>query len=91
MIGFSVGRNAAHADKLDDFKEAAAKKGCESIPYSDLQSDCKSQQSEVKGWCDGGRGPVTCEIGVTADLQSKLEKERVLWTAVASPALCHRW
>ena len=77
VLMFSVSAiTAAHADKLDDFKEAAGKKGCESIPYSDLQSDCKSQQSDVKGWCDGGRGPVTCEIGVTADLQSKLEKEK---------------
>lgn len=77
VLMFSVSAiPVVRAEKLDDFKEAASKKGCESIPYSDLQSDCKSQQSEVKGWCDGGRGPVTCEIGVTADLQSKLDKAK---------------
>jgi peptidoglycan hydrolase CwlO-like protein len=66
----------AHADKLDDFKEAVNKKGCESIPYSDLQSNCKSQQSDVHDWCDGGRGPVTCDVGGTRDLVAKLEKEQ---------------
>lgn len=64
------------ADKLDDFKDAASKQGCESIPYSDLQSNCRSQQGEVHDWCDGSRGPITCEVGVTKDLQSRLEKEQ---------------
>lgn len=66
----------AWADKLDDFKEAVNKIGCESIPYSDLRSNCKSQQSDVHDWCDGAKGPVTCDIGVTRDLQSKLDREQ---------------
>ena len=62
VLMFSVSAiSAAHADKLDDFKEAAGKKGCESSPDADVNSDCKSQRSEVKGWCDGGRRPVRGE------------------------------
>jgi len=64
------------ADKLDDFKEAVNKIGCESIPYSDGRSDCNSQQGEVHRWCDGEKGPVTCELSATRDLQSKLASEQ---------------
>lgn len=64
------------ADKIDDFKEAVNKQGCDSIPYSDLRSTCNSQQDEVHRWCDGEKGPVTCELGVTRDLMSKLVSEQ---------------
>ena len=39
--------SSARADKLQDFKEAVAGEGCERIPYADLRSNCKSQQSDV--------------------------------------------
>ena len=70
------GGTAAHADKLDDFKEAAANSGCNSIPYTDLRRNCRSQQSEVHPWCDGGRGPVSCATGVTAQLRVDLTREQ---------------
>ena len=34
-----------------------------------------SQQSDVHPWCDGSKGPVKCEVNVTRDLRSKLERE----------------
>lgn len=71
-----VSQSIARADKLDDFKDAVSKTGCESIPYSDLQSNCRSQQGDVHDWCDGYKGPVACDIGGTRDLQSQLDKEQ---------------
>lgn len=68
--------NLAHADKLDDFKDAATRQGCDSIPYGDLRSSCRSQQDEVHPWCDGDKGPVSCAANETRDLQSKLEREQ---------------
>lgn len=59
----------ARADKLEDFREAVAKVGCDAIPYSDPRSNCRSQQDEVHPWCDGSKGPVTCS-GRTSDLTS---------------------
>jgi seryl-tRNA synthetase len=71
-----VCETTAWADKIDDFKEAVNKTGCESIPYSDQRSNCNSQQDEVHRWCDGEKGPVSCELGVTRDLQAKLASEQ---------------
>lgn len=39
------------ADKLDDFKEAASRTGCEAIPYSSDRSDCKSAQEKKDDRC----------------------------------------
>jgi len=55
----------ASADKLSDFKDADRyTEGCDTIPntssYSSDRSACTSQQSSVKEWCDGGRGPTSC-------------------------------
>src|SRR5882724_11702333 len=77
MISLALGASVASADKLSDFKEAVANKGCESIPYSDYRSSCQSQQSQVHDWCDGGRGPVTCgNESITRQLKDNLEKEK---------------
>ena len=61
---FVLGVSAVFPDKLSDFKDAVNaandRKGCESIPYSDLRSNCMSEGSHVHEWCDGSRGPVTC-------------------------------
>lgn len=35
MVTLSLGASVASADKLSDFKDAVANRGCESIPYSD--------------------------------------------------------
>jgi hypothetical protein len=66
--------STAHADKLDDFKDAVTRDGCDSIPYSDLRSSCRSQQSDVHPWCDGSRGPVSCERGATSNLRANLAR-----------------
>jgi hypothetical protein len=70
-----LGEPTAWASTLDDFKEAAGKTGCESIPYTDQRSTCGSQQSDVHSYCDGERGPVSCELGVTQNLTSQLVRE----------------
>jgi peptidoglycan hydrolase CwlO-like protein len=77
LVTLALGASVASADKLSDFKDAVAKKGCESIPYSDYRSSCQSQQSQVHDWCDGSRGPVTCgSENVTRQVKDNLEKER---------------
>lgn len=78
---FAMGVSVAFADKLSDFKDAVdaanAAKGCESIPYSDIRSSCKSAGSEVHDWCDGGRGPVTCDNEqITRQAKYAVEKEK---------------
>jgi hypothetical protein len=74
---FTIGHSIARADKLSDFQEALQKSGCESIPYSDLQSTCKSQQEKVHEWCDGSRGPTSCgSEGITRQLKTAIETAR---------------
>lgn len=74
---FALLCSQARADKLSDFKDAVGNKGCDSIPYSDLRSTCKSQQSEVHDYCDGKRGPVTCgSARITRDLKENIEKKK---------------
>jgi hypothetical protein len=77
----ALGASVAFADKLSDFKDAVAaanaRKGCESIPYSDLRSACSSEGSRVHEWCDGSRGPVTCgSEGITRQVKDAVEKEK---------------
>jgi hypothetical protein len=69
---FVLQSSPAKADKLDDFKEAVNHEGCNSIPYGDLHSICRSQQSAVHPWCDGDSGPITCDGGGTRDLRWEL-------------------
>ena len=67
----------ARADKLQDFKDAvAASPGCSSIPYSDLSKTCSGRGDVMHEWCDGQRGPITCDQGTTRTLNERLEKER---------------
>lgn len=51
----------ATAQSLSDFKDAAGKKGCDSIPYSSLRSSCQSKQRDVDSWCKGSKGVWSCE------------------------------
>jgi len=77
VVTLALGASVASADKLSDFKDAVANKGCESIPYSDYRGSCQSQQSQVHDWCDGARGPVTCgSEAITRQVKDNLEKEK---------------
>ena len=77
IITLAVGASIAVADKLSDFKDAASKAGCDSIPYGDLRSDCKSEGGRVHEYCDGSRGPVSCgSASITRDLKDALEREK---------------
>lgn len=69
------------ADKVDDFREAvkAARndEGCKSIPYSDLRRNCVDQGVPMHDYCDGKKGPVTCDReGISRQLTNNLERER---------------
>lgn len=66
----------AQAEKLDDFKEAASKDGCDAIPYGDMQRSCRSHWKDVDHWCGGYKGPVKCDGGPTGNLLSQLGKEQ---------------
>lgn len=66
----------ASAEKLDDFKEAASKDGCEAIPYGDMQSNCRSYMKDVGHWCGGYKGPVKCDGGPTGNMLSRLKTEQ---------------
>lgn len=68
--------SVANAEKLDDFKDAASKEGCEAIPYGDMQSDCRSYMKDVGHWCGGYKGPVKCDGGPTGTLLSRLNTEQ---------------
>lgn len=73
----ALGVSVAVADRLSDFKDAVGKDGCDSIVYSDLKSNCTSEQSYVHDYCDGSKGPVTCgSENITRQLKSNIEKEK---------------
>lgn len=72
VLVFSLFSNSlAVADKADDFKDAATKTGCESIPYSDQRNQCRSQQAYVDEWCKGSRGPTSCTPNAKVTLINK--------------------
>jgi hypothetical protein len=64
----------ALADLESDFKDAAGRDGCASIPYSSLRSDCGTQQSGVDDWCKNSSRPVSCgSESQTRDIKRKIE------------------
>lgn len=76
-----AGGSIAHADKLSDFQDAKKaaedKKGCESIPYSGLRDNCKSQQENVHPYCDGDKGPVSCgSESITRQLKDAIDRAK---------------
>lgn len=63
----------AVADTLSDFQYAARQKGCASIPYSDLQSQCVNTQRKVDDWCKS-RGKIGCDdLGSVPGLNKSIE------------------
>lgn len=74
---FVLRTSAASADPLSDFKDAVGQVGCASIPYSDLRGSCRTEQSNLHDYCDGARGPITCDSeSITRQLKDALDKER---------------
>ena len=59
LFTLALGASVASADKLSDFKDAVAKKGCESIPYSDYRSSASRNKarSMIGAMARGGRSP----------------------------------
>ena len=62
----------ARADKVDDFKQAAGKSGCEAIPYSSEKGTCKGKQSHKDSVCKG----FGCERPEAEKLLGKLKEKR---------------
>jgi septal ring factor EnvC (AmiA/AmiB activator) len=62
----------AAADKLEDFKEAAGKTGCEAIPYSSERSECKSEQDKKNTACKD----LGCERPKVEKLLETLKEKR---------------
>lgn len=79
-LALVLGVSTAWADKPEDFKAAVAagaEGGCNTIPYSDMRSDCGSRGPAMHEWCDARRGPVSCRpAGTSRNLTSTLEKEK---------------
>ena len=77
---FVLGVFGMFPDKLSDFKDAVRaarnREGCTSIPYSDLRSNCDSQDREVDDWCEGRKGPASCDEGRTRDAKNAVEREK---------------
>ena len=67
---------SGQSQKLQDFQAAVkVDRGCDTIPYDGLRRNCQDQGKNVHEWCDGDRGPVRCEPGVTAALVQSLVQE----------------
>jgi hypothetical protein len=69
----------AKADKLADFKKAAAsvkaQKGCESIPYAALETECRSAQERVTKYCKTNE--MSCKATLKkADLKTRFERAK---------------
>ena len=77
---FVLGVFGVFPDKLSDFKDAVRaarnREGCTSIPYSDLRSNCDSQDRQVDDWCEGRKGPASCDEGRTRDAKNAVEREK---------------
>jgi len=83
ILGLTV--SVAWADKLSDFEAAGkevdekppGKAGCKSIPYSDYRSPCETEGGHVHEWCDGSRGPITCDSeNISRQAKDNLERAK---------------
>ena len=62
------------ADVIDDFKEAASKTGCESIPFSSPRSNCKSIQRDITEYCKSNVVECSDLLKVKTSLIDMIEK-----------------
>lgn len=63
----------ALADTLSDFQTAAAQKGCASIPYTSVRSECGHAQERVDQWCKGDMGEISCKsIGALSGIRNNI-------------------
>ena len=61
VIGGLILSGAVAASTLDDFKEAAKKEDCQSIPYADIRGVCIDKGREVDDWCKNSSRPIKCD------------------------------
>lgn len=71
VIGSLAMSGAVVATTLNDFKEAASRKYCLSIPYEGLRDTCGRKSEEVDDWCK--RRQISCEDLNPAGVVNKIE------------------
>jgi hypothetical protein len=78
IFAFAQGNLQAFTDAVNEMRgrQAADKHlTCDTIPYSDLRGNCKTQGDGVRDWCDGKNGPVSCQPGGAEKLRLSLITE----------------
>lgn len=73
VIGSLTLSGAVAASPLDDFKEAAGRQFCSSIPYEGLRRTCIDKGREVDDWCKSSSRKITCTDLDPAGLVNKIE------------------
>lgn len=68
----SLAAPPAPADVLEDFKQASARSGCESIPYTDERRNCHANSEQVEDYCK--RDIVRCDRLLKERLLNSLKK-----------------
>ena len=65
----------ALAGTLSDFQAVATQKGCVSIPYASLKSECRTAQSRVEEYCKGSSVAISCNnISSVSDIRDNIER-----------------
>ena len=73
LLAFCVAP-AASADVLDDFREAAAHTGCESLPYPDARRNCKANSEQVEKNCK--HNTISCDTLLVQKKKLRTSVER---------------
>lgn len=61
LIGSLVLSGTVAAATLNDWKDAASREGCESIPYESIRSTCMYKGREVDDWCKSSSRKISCD------------------------------
>ena len=73
LLSASLVAALGQSEKQKSFEAAASEeRGCVTIPYSELQSQCVDQQKGVNEACNGRNGPVKCTLQVTESLKGRI-------------------
>jgi hypothetical protein len=61
------------AATLSDFKDAADRDGCESIPYEGIRRACSDNSKDVDDWCKRSDRKISCNDLDPAGLAKQIE------------------
>lgn len=78
VIGVLVLGGAVAAATLNDFKDAASREECGSIPYDGIRGTCKDRGRDVDDWCKSTSRPIKCDdldpSGLTKEIENLKQK-----------------